>query len=149
MTYKSAFQLMEYYKDYKRDGNAAATLHHISKQNNNLRRQWRGKDRETDLTFEAETTSLTVTTPTRGQKRVVLPIQNPFETNTLQTDDESNDFAAPEDNHEDDEDNEPDDSGMPSCEASPPAAAAVTPLPNLTKDSNHRIRVPAFTGNFP
>lgn len=54
MTYKSQFMLMAYYKQWKQEGNAAATLLPISQANKELRRELRGPSRETRVSFEKD-----------------------------------------------------------------------------------------------
>jgi hypothetical protein len=51
MTLKNAFQLSAYWKKFRREGNAAATLLPISSENKNMRRALRGDMRENEVTI--------------------------------------------------------------------------------------------------
>ncbi len=78
MTYKNQFMLMAYYKRWKQEGNAAATLLPIAQANKELRRELRGPSRETSVVFEKEAPRIEKRIPRRGTKRVHVDVGGPI-----------------------------------------------------------------------
>jgi len=77
MTYKSQFMLMAYYKQWKQEGNIAATMLPITQEIKEVRRQLRGPNRETSVVFTGAAKHVESHRPSKGNKRIVLEINGP------------------------------------------------------------------------